>query len=63
MKVCPHCREYVTLHIDRYRCDRCHVWLEPGEPLEVKHKPTTTEADVANCGAEKQRKPNTLMMI
>jgi len=37
MELCPYCKERVSLHVGKYRCSRCHIWLERGECLEVEH--------------------------
>jgi hypothetical protein len=36
MKRCPYCKKGVSLHIGKYRCGECHLWLEQEECLEIE---------------------------
>ena len=42
MKLCPHCREVLSLHIGMYRCSHCHLWLEAEQCLDAKQEPLKT---------------------
>jgi hypothetical protein len=36
VKRCPHCKTGVNLYVGKYRCAKCHLWLEQEECLEAE---------------------------
>jgi tRNA(Ile2) C34 agmatinyltransferase TiaS len=51
MKLCPYCNERVNLHVGKYRCSRCHIWLKRGECLEMEHNLVAVKVDVVSRSA------------
>jgi hypothetical protein len=35
IRQCPNCRRVVSLHLNRYRCSWCHIWLKEEQCLEI----------------------------
>jgi hypothetical protein len=36
MKLCPHCQSYLDRYGGKYRCSRCHIWLEESDYAETE---------------------------
>ncbi len=61
MELCPYCKERVSLHVGKYRCSRCHIWLKREECLEeVKHNFIAAECDAICRGTRRAIKVNPL---